>query len=96
MAVQGTAGKYNEKNLRLHVKSSTFFTFGTLHLQEFSQIFPPALFCCAIDNFMLTDEQRLVHLMSRQMAWKFMASERINLIKLENILYITFEQMKII
>lgn len=53
------------------------------------------MFCGAIDNFMSTDEQLLVHLMSRQMAWKFMASERINLIKIENILYITFEKMKI-
>lgn len=78
------------------VKSSSLFTFGILHLQEFAQIFPSfPIFRGAIDNFMSTDERLLVHLMSRQMAWKFMASERINLIKIENILYITFEQMKI-
>lgn len=53
------------------------------------------MFRGAVDNFVSTDEQLLVHLMSRQMAWKFMASERINLIKIENILYVTFEQMKI-
>lgn len=52
------------------------------------------MFGGAIDNFMSTDERLLVHLMSRQMAWKFMASERINLIKIENILYITMNKWK--
>lgn len=75
-----------------------FLTFYLWHIAfaRFCTDFPFfPIFRGAIDYFMSTDERLLVHLMSGQMAWKFMASERINLIKIENILYITLEQIKI-